>query len=255
MPREPLPPALPPESRTVGQLVAEAIHLYRRRFWWSLLLGVPVAALDQLSAGYNGWTQSAFQWAFSPALTASFVGASVLALGRPVPRRQLLVALAAGVIVFLPGPLLLRVYVLPLVLWFALAGMAVPAAVAEGLGLRRALRRGVELGRADYVHAAAAIATAVIVYVLSRLVLAVLLHSQADAAERASAFLADLVLSPILFLVPALLYFDQAARAPLASASRPRRRRDADVHHAVEPDGPGRADAQVEPRPAAGGEP
>jgi hypothetical protein len=249
-----LPPPLPPESRTVGQVIAEAIHLYRRRFWWALLLGVPVAALDQASASFSGWAQSAFQWAFAPALTAAFVGASVLALGRQVPRRSLALAFAAGVIVFLPAPLLLRVYVLPLVLWFAFVGLAVPAAVVEGLGVRRALRRGVELGRADYVHAAGGIATAVIVYVLSRLVLAVLLHSQADAAERASAFLADLVLSPILFLVPALLYFDQAARARLASGSRPRRR-DADVHHAVEPDVPGRPDAQVEPRPAAGGEP
>ena len=253
MAKEPLPPALPPESRTVGQLVAESIHLYRRRFWWSLLIGLPVAALDQASAGFSLTVQTAIVWAFAPALTASFVGASVLALGRPVPRRNLLAAFAAGVIVFLPAPVLLRLFVLPLVLWFGLVGLAVPAAVVEGLGIRRSLRRGLELGRADYLHAAGSIATAVIVYVLSRLVLAVLLHSQADAAERASVFLADLVLSPILFLVPALAYFDQAARAALASGSRPRRR-DADVHHAVEPDGAGRADTQVEPRPAAGGE-
>jgi hypothetical protein len=244
--KEPLPPALPPEERTVGQLVAESIHLYRRRFWRALLLGVPVAALDQVAAGHSLRAQTAIVWAFGPALTAAFVGASLLALGRRVPLRNLLVAMAAGVIVFLPAPVLLRVYVLPLVLWFALVGLAVPAAVVEGLGLRRALRRGVELARADYLHAAGAVATAVIVYFLSRLVLVVLLHSQADAAARVSVALADLVLSPILFLVPALVYFDQAARAALASGSRPRRR-DADVHHAVEPDRAGRADPQVEP--------
>ena len=28
-PREPRPPALPPETRTVGQLVAESLQLYR----------------------------------------------------------------------------------------------------------------------------------------------------------------------------------------------------------------------------------
>ena len=63
-------------------------------------------------------------------------------------------AFVAGLIVFLPAPLLLRLFVLPLVLWFGLVGLAVPAAVVEGLGVRRALRRGLELGRADYLHAA-----------------------------------------------------------------------------------------------------
>ena len=45
-------------------------------------------------------------------------------------------AFAAGLIVFLPAPVLLRVFVLPLVLWFGLVGLAVPAAVVEGLGVR-----------------------------------------------------------------------------------------------------------------------
>ena len=66
MAKEPLPPALPPESRTVGQLVAESIHLYRRRFWWALLIGLPVAALDQASAGFSVTAQTAFVWAFAP---------------------------------------------------------------------------------------------------------------------------------------------------------------------------------------------
>ena len=30
---EPLPPPLPPETRTVGQLVAETLKLYGRHFW------------------------------------------------------------------------------------------------------------------------------------------------------------------------------------------------------------------------------
>ena len=45
-PREPRPPALPPETRTVGQLVAESLQLYRRRFWPSLALGLPIAIID-----------------------------------------------------------------------------------------------------------------------------------------------------------------------------------------------------------------
>src|SRR4029079_5425750 len=163
MAKEPLPPALPPESRTGGQLVAESIHLYRRRFWWALLIGLPVAALDQASAGFSVTAQTAFVWIFAPALTAAFVGASVLALGWPVPRRNLIIAFVAGLIVFIPAPLLLRVFVLPLVLWLGVVGLAWPAAVVEGLGIRRSLRRGLALGRTDYLHAAGSIATAVIV--------------------------------------------------------------------------------------------
>ena len=36
MARTQLPPPLPPETRTVGQLVAESIRLYGARFWPSL---------------------------------------------------------------------------------------------------------------------------------------------------------------------------------------------------------------------------
>ena len=42
-----LPPPLPPEDRTVGQLVAETIRLYGRRFWASLPLGLPLAVTGQ----------------------------------------------------------------------------------------------------------------------------------------------------------------------------------------------------------------
>ena len=42
---------------------------------------------------------------------------------------------------------------LPGIAWFALVGLAVPAAMTEDLGVRAALRRGLELGRADFAHA------------------------------------------------------------------------------------------------------
>jgi hypothetical protein len=45
---EPLPPPLPPERRTVGQLVGEAIRAYGARFWRSLVLGVPVVVANAL---------------------------------------------------------------------------------------------------------------------------------------------------------------------------------------------------------------
>src|SRR5439155_5481440 len=49
--KAPLPAPLPPETRTVGQLVAETIRLYGERFWVSLPLGLPVAVIDQIVIG------------------------------------------------------------------------------------------------------------------------------------------------------------------------------------------------------------
>jgi hypothetical protein len=151
-------------------------------------------------------------------------------------------------------PLLFRVYALPAVAWLALFGLAVPAAMFDGLGVRSAVARGLAVARADYVRALGGMATLAITYFLTRLMLVVLLRGAGEAADRSAAFLADLVVSPLLYVGSALLYLDLAARA-VGSRPQTRRRRDADVHPAVEPHGPGRADAEVEPRPAAGGQP
>src|SRR5206468_7695190 len=111
-------------------------------------------------------------------------------------------------------------------------------------GFRDSLRRGFELGRADYIHAAGSLATLVIVTFLTSTVLFFLLRGGSQIALASAAFLSLLVISPILFLGAALLYYDQAARVPT-------RRSDADLHHAVHPDRAGRADAEGEPRPSA----
>jgi uncharacterized membrane protein len=74
------------------------------------------------------------------------------------------------------------------------------------------LRRGLELGRADYVHAAGSLATLVILFFVTRFGLALLLESQADNTVRTAIFLADAVLAPLLFLGGAILYEDQDAR-------------------------------------------
>ena len=42
---QPLPPPLPPEERSVGQLVAETIRFYQHHFFQTLALGLSVAAL------------------------------------------------------------------------------------------------------------------------------------------------------------------------------------------------------------------
>ena len=46
--REELPPPLPPETRTVGQLVAESIRFYGEHFWPVLALGLPLVAVNQI---------------------------------------------------------------------------------------------------------------------------------------------------------------------------------------------------------------
>jgi hypothetical protein len=121
-------------------------------------------------------------------------------------------AFVVALIVYLPFPILTRIYVLPGLAWFGLIGLAVPAAMYEGLGIRAALRRGLELGRADLVHAIGGLATVGIVYGVSRGALLVLLHTQGDQAQKVAVILADIVLSPILYIGGALLYLDQKAR-------------------------------------------
>jgi hypothetical protein len=249
-----MPPPLPPETRTVGQLVAEAIRLYGRRFWASLALGLGPAALAVGATLIGGWAALAFVLTAGALLmTGSYVGGVALASGQRPARRRVGVALVVGYVIFVPG-LFLYSAVLPAVVWFALLGLAVPAAVLEGLGFRRSLRRGFELARADYVHAIGSLATLVIVAFLTATVLFFLLRGGSQIALSSAAFVSLLVISPILFLGAGLLYFDQAARLE-SGRPRSRRSRDADLHHAVEPDRPGRADAEGEPRPAARGEP
>ena len=50
MHRAQLPPPLPPETRTVGQLVAESLKLYAARFWPSLALGIGPAVVGVADA-------------------------------------------------------------------------------------------------------------------------------------------------------------------------------------------------------------
>ena len=96
--RTQLPPPLPPETRTVGQLVAESLRLYGARFWPSLALGIgPVlssASRTRSSTGARAIRRSSS----SPArccLPASYAGA--VALVRPIGRgRYVAVALAVG---------------------------------------------------------------------------------------------------------------------------------------------------------------
>jgi hypothetical protein len=251
---EPLPPPLPPETRTVGQVVAEALRLYGRRFWPALGLGAPIAIFGAFLPVLDGWTQRIASIAVgAPLVTATYVGAAVLVAERPVERRRLAIAFLAGLIVFVPFPVLVLIYVLPAIAWLALVGLCVPAAVIEGTGLVDSLRRGYRLGRADYVHSLGSMATLGITFYLSTRVMALAINAGSGQAADIARPLAEGILWPVVVLGSSLLYFDQAAR--LESGTRRRRSRDADLHHAHEPDRPGRADAEGEPRPATGGQP
>ena len=208
------PPPLPPESRTVGQLVAEAIRLYGRRFWRSLALGIGPAALGIAAGGLErGEWLALMTTAGGLVLSASYVGAAAIAGGREFEPRRWALALAAGVLVFVPFPFLLLAFILPAVAWLALVGLVVPVLVLERRGLRDSFARALELARADYVHALGSLATLVIIVFLTQTVLFFLLIGQGEQTGRIAVFLASLVVSPLLFLGAALLYFDQEARA------------------------------------------
>jgi hypothetical protein len=208
-----VPPPLPPATRTVGQLVAESIRLYGHRFWAVLPLGLAVVAINQVSAGRSTVVQAVILAAGGPLMAAAYAKASAFVGEADLSAGDAARAIAVGSLVWVPAAFLSLFYVLPALAWLALVGLVVPVLVLEGAPpLRAALRRAVELARADYVHALASLATLVILFGLVKLMLALLLRDLGDAGERAALGLADLVVSPLLFLGGAILYLDQAAR-------------------------------------------
>jgi hypothetical protein len=248
--RTQLPPPLPPETRTVGQLVAESVKLYGARFWPSLALGIGPAVFGVADRELEGATRAVFDLFVGPVVFAASYGGAV-ALVRPIGRgRYVLVALAVGFIAFLPICVARVVTDFPginlmAVAWLALLCLAVPAALVERRSFVDSLRRGVQLARADYLHVLGSLATLLITIFLTGLVLFFSLRELSDQALRVAALLALLVLTPIFMLGAAILYVDQEAR--VESGPRPRRKRDADVHSAFESDGAGRSDAEGEP--------
>src|SRR5581483_5492795 len=190
------------------QLVAETIRIYGANFWRALPLGIPFAVATQIGLGRSPDAQTIALLALAPLVAAADVAACRLVLGGRVTPTAFVIAL----LVFLPFPILQRAYVLPALAWLALCGLAVPAAMTEGLGIRAALARGRRLAAADYVHALGSLCALGVIVVLSELTLIALLRTQGDNGARAAHALADLVLSPLLYLGGALLFTDQRAR-------------------------------------------
>jgi hypothetical protein len=241
------PPALPPETRTIGQLVAETVRTYAANFWRSLALGVAPALL--LVAGVE-WRSGAATVLIAAASAAGnsivYVLAVRIVLDVRPDRKTAVTAFLVGLVVWLPA------FFIP-VLWFAAIGLAVPAALVERLDYAEALRRGWRLFRADMGHAFFSILALFVVGVLTGTVLFILLRAGSRQGVQVASGLAGLVLSPLLYIGAALLYVDQRARVDRVPAD-PKGGSDADLHPALEPHRPGGADAEVEPRPAAGGE-
>jgi hypothetical protein len=239
-----LPPPLPPERRTVGQLIAESIRLYGANFLRALPLGLFVAALNQVTIGLSRVGTSIVFLLAAPLFSLSYAYATQLVAARRVPNRTWITACVVGTITFLPAALAFPWFALASVAWLALVGLSVPAAIFERASIGDSLRRGLRLGRVDYVHAAGSLSALVVLFALSRYGLALVLHSQAENAIRTAVFLADAVVAPLLFIGSAMLYVDQEAR--LRSRANRGEERDGDLPDAHDPDGEGRPDAPRE---------
>ena len=208
-----LPPPAPPETRTSGQLVAEALRLYGRRFWAALALGVgPLAVVLTVNA-LSGRTGLVFL-ATGGALvfTVCYVLATLIAGDARPGARSIATALVLGVLVFAPVPFLTVTLLFPGLIWLAFFGHAVPVALIEEKGPRQSIRRSIALARADFVHALGSLAALVIVGFISAITLAFLLGQFGEQSRTFAAVIPLVLVSPLLFLGSALLYFDQSAR-------------------------------------------
>jgi hypothetical protein len=132
-----------------------------------------------------------------------------LAAERPVRVGQ---PLMGGLLVFLPFPFLVAFFILPGLAWLAALGLIVPVLALERVGFGFAFLRAYRLARADFVHALGTLATLAILVFLTQSGLFFLLRGTSDQTLAIASFVASLVVSPLLFLGSALLYFDQEAR-------------------------------------------
>jgi hypothetical protein len=222
---EPRPPALPPATQTVGQLVAETLRFYGSRFLAMLPLGIPLAIADEVALDLTTAGRVLVLVAAAPFFAATYAIACAVVFDVRPATRSWVVAVVAGTLAFLPAAAFFPWFALVSVAWLAMAGHVVPASIREGVGFVDAFRRSREVARADYVHAVGGLAALVLVFGLTRLLLGLLLREQADNTIRVSVFLADVVLAPILFLGGALLYLNLAARVGTDRESRRRSRR------------------------------
>jgi hypothetical protein len=200
--------------------VAEALRLYGRRFWAALALGIgPLVVVLTVNAlpGRTGLIFLATGGAL--VFTVCYVAATLIAGDTRADRRPILTALPLGVLIFAPVPFLTVSLIFPGLIWLAFFGLAVPVALLEKQGLRQSIRRSIALGRVDFVHALGSLAALFIVGFISAVTLAFLLGQFGEQSRVFAALIPLVLVSPLIFLGSALLYFDQSAR--LANPQRP----------------------------------
>lgn len=189
------------------------MRFYGENFVRCLVLGVPPALLAVVTANVSKLLGLILApTVYGALLSCSLVGACVMLLERRPPTRRLVTAGVVGWLVFVPVPFLALAFVLPALMWLAAVGLVVPVLVAEELSPRDSLRRAWQLARADYVHAVGSLATLAIVVFLTQAMLVFILRGAGGAAIDVAVVLANIVISPLLFIGTALLYGDQAAR-------------------------------------------
>jgi hypothetical protein len=221
---------------TLGELLAETVHIYGERLWAALGLGAIHAGILIVAA----ITHPALYFvAAAVMVVVSFAVAVRLAVGDSFREAwaqaavRLPVLLVLALVVGLPfalAPGLL--FVLGLVVaafWLGLTAFAVPVALLDSEGGGRgwlravayALERTVALARTEYLHAVGVAAALILVNYLFGIILAQALVGFGDNTERVAALLTQLVLAPFFFLGLTVLYFEQRARAALSSRRQP----------------------------------
>src|SRR5205085_2699244 len=106
---------------------AESIRAYQQSFWRCLPLGLPLAVADQLSVHHTAALQAFVYWVLTPAFVAAYLWGCRLVLAARPTRTAVVVAL----LISLPFPALRAFYIIPGLAWFALIGLAVPAAMVD----------------------------------------------------------------------------------------------------------------------------
>jgi hypothetical protein len=189
------------------------MRLYGRRFWAALALGVGPLAVALTVNALPGRTGLLFlATGGAVVFTVCYVVATLLAGDVRPQRASILTALAIGVLVFAPVPFLTVSLVFPGLIWLAFFGLAVPVALNEQKGLRQSVRKSIALARVDFVHALGSLAALVVVGFISAITLAYLLGQFGEQSRTLAAVIPLVLVSPLLFLGSALLYFDQEAR-------------------------------------------
>ena len=193
--------------------MAEAIRLYQANWQKALAIGVAPAIVGVAAVELGGWAAVLLVAAVGSLVqTGAYLVACSIVGGVGLRSRHALTAYVAGVLVFIPVPFLSVLFILPALIWLALLGLVVPAALIEGLPFGRSFARAVELARADYVHVLGTLATLAILTLVCQGVVAFSLREFSEQTERLAAVLGALVLAPLLFLGAAVLYYDQEAR-------------------------------------------